>query len=198
MWGDGSEWCTDVPVTDLSCVGSFGAGSVTGSDVLIRVRYSGDTTWAGVEEELPIEVNTCAILDVRSNSALGTVTVDTAPNCGEGGYTIGSTVTVTAHPQLGGEFLAWLAYADPEAPGLVPVATTLTTNFLLGSGSESWVHVASFRVPCSPITASASPGRAGSSSYPLSNCQTPDDKPGLALRHRRLDLPRSDAEPSVR
>ena len=177
VWGDGSAWCTDVPVTDLRCVGSFGAGSATGTDVLIRVRYSGDTTWAGVEEELPIEVNTCATLDVRSNSALGTVTVDTAPNCGEGGYTIGSTVTVTAHPQLGGEFLAWLAYADPEAPGLVPVATTLTTSFLLDAGSETWVHVASFRVPCSPITRTPV-GRAESSCIRSRTARRPTISPG--------------------
>ena len=175
--GDGQLWCLNVPVADLGCSGTFDATSATGDDVEVTVMYSGDTTWAPVDDVVLIEVSQCAILDVRSNSALGTVTVDTAPNCGEGGYSIGSTVTVTAHPGAGGELVAWLAYADPESSGLVPVSTNLTTSFLLGSGSESWVHVASFQTTCSTITPNAS-GSGGIFVFPLSNCSTSDDKPG--------------------
>jgi hypothetical protein len=193
VWGDGEVWCTDVPVATGVCTGDFGASSATGSEVLIRLQYTGDDVWAGVELEHEVRVANCAVLDVRSTSALGTVTVDTAPNCGGTGYLVGTHVTVTAHPQPGGEFLGWLGY---EGGGdLAVVATTLSTTFTLGAGSESWVRVATFRTSCSAITANVT-GSGGLFLYPASNCTTADEKPGYLYGTEVSIYPESALNPS--
>lgn len=167
VWGDGVVWCTAVPVTVGQCTGRFGAASATGSFVEVRLQYSGDATWQSAERVLLTRVTGCATLDVRSTElARGTVTIDTSPNCGSGGYLVGTTVTVTAHPIAPNILTAWKAYGTS---GLEVVSRDLTTSFLVGADSTTWVHVASFEMPCYPVTAAAT-GSGGIVVVPATNC----------------------------
>ena len=176
VWGDGVQWC-QVAVTVQTCTGQFGNASATGGFVDIRVRYDGDGTWLGTEEVTPVTVTRCAILDVRSNgSSLGSVRVNTSPNCGASGYLPGTTVSVTATALTGAEFAWWLGYLPP-APNLVTVSTSATTTFMVTNDTQTWVHVAQFRTPCSVIAASPT-GYGDIGFFPASNCTTDDGAAG--------------------
>jgi hypothetical protein len=177
VWGDGIQWCR-VAVATRTCTGQFGIASATGVPVDIRVRYDGDANWHGVEETRQVRVTRCAVLDVRGNdSTLGSVSVDTAPNCGASGYLPGTIVQVTATPKAPAEFGYWLGYRPPAA-NLVLVASTATDRFVVTTDTQTWVHVAQFRVPCSAVTASVTDGLGGISVYPASNCTTPSGAAG--------------------
>lgn len=167
VWGDGVLWCSDVPLATGECTGRFGPASATGSLVEVRIRYSGDATWIGAEVVLHTIVTGCATLDVRSTEpALGTVTVDTPPNCGSGGYLVGTTVTTTAHPIAPNLFTAWKAYGSS---GLEVVSLVPTTSFVVGTDSTTWVRLASFERPCYPVTADVT-GSGGIVVIPGTNC----------------------------
>ncbi len=170
VWGDGARWC-EVSVQDLACIGRFGNASATGGYVDVVVRYSGDATYLPIEQVLKVKATRCAVLDVRANDlTLGSVGVTTAPNCGAAGYRPGSTVTVKATPFPGAEFAFWQEYRGAST-GLVPGSTSQTLTFLVTNDPSSWVRVATFRVPCYPVTAQAT-GNGGISVYPASNCTT--------------------------
>ena len=114
---------------------------------------------------------------MRSTSlTLGTVTVDTASNCGIGRYLVGTTVTVSAHPLPNGEFVDW---KKPGGLSLVVASTTPTTSFLLTNDSSSWVHVASFQVVCATVSAAVT-GNGKLSIYPASNCTTVGGEAGYS------------------
>lgn len=167
VWGDGVLWCEDVPLATGECTGRFGPASATGSPVEVRVRYSGDATWVGAEVLLHTIVTGCATLDVRSTElARGTVTIDTPANCGSGGYLVGTTVTITAHPIAPNLFTAWKAYG---ASDLEVFSRDRTTTFLVGTDSTTWVRVASFEAPCYPLTADVT-GSGGIIAIPATNC----------------------------
>lgn len=171
VWGDGTKWC-EVDVQDLTCTGRFGIASATGSLVDVVIQYSGDPDWFQLQQTRQVRVTRCAVLDVRGNDAsLGTVRVDTAPNCGASGYLPGTIVQVTATPKSPAEFGSWLGYRPP-APNLVLVASTATDRFVVTTDTQTWVHVAQFRVPCNSVTASVTDGLGGISVYPASNCTT--------------------------
>lgn len=179
VWGDGIQWCV-VALATGSCTGAFGPSSAASSPVPVVVRYSGDATWNGVEDDLLAIVTGCFVPDVYStNTARGTVSVDTAPNCGATGFTAGTTVTVTAHPVAPNELLMWQKYSPPT-PGLVLAATTRTTSFTITSDANSWVHVATFGLPCYPLTASVT-GNGGLLPIPATNCVSAGGVPGYLL-----------------
>ena len=174
---DGDPWCT-VPVQTLSCTGQFGVDSATGGFVQVRLQYSGDATWAGVEQIVNTRVLRCALIDVYSaQPSLGTVTIDTPPNCGASGWLTGTTLTVTARPTGGNEFVNWQKLGGT---GLIFAASTHTTTFLATLDSTTWVRVATFRVPCYPITASST-GYGGIFVFPVSNCTMPGGGAGWLL-----------------
>ncbi|MGE3193780.1 MAG: Ig-like domain repeat protein [Microbacteriaceae bacterium] len=165
---DGSVWCT-VAVATHTCTGRF--GTTTSGLVDIHVVYPGDANWYGADEVRTIRVTRCVLLDVRGNDAtLGSVRVDTAPNCGATGYLPGTIVSVTAQPIAPGEFGYWTGYRPP-APGLVLVDSAATTRWVVTADTQTWVRVAQFRMPCSPVSAHAL-GYGGISVYPASNCRT--------------------------
>lgn len=177
VWGDGVQWCK-VAVATRTCTGQFGIASATGGLVDIRVRYDGDANWHGVEDIRQVRVTRCAVLDIRGNdSSLGSVSVDTAPNCGASGYLPGTIVQVTATAKSPAEFGYWLGYRPP-APNLVLVSSTATDRFAVTADTQTWVRVAQFRVPCSAVTASVSGGLGGISVYPAANCTTPSGAAG--------------------
>ncbi len=171
VWGNGTLWCDAVPLSDESCTGQFDYTAATGSPVEVRLQYSGDANWQLAEEVLGVTVDRCATLDVRSSDTrMGTVTVDTAPNCGATGYLTGTDVTVSATPTAPNEFVNWLWYGTSGSE-LINGSVASTTTFAITSDSFSWVHVAKFELPCYPVTANA----IGSGSiwvYPASNCTT--------------------------
>jgi hypothetical protein len=174
VWGDGTQWCS-VSVLALSCTGQFGASSATGSPVDVVVQYSGDSNWNGVQQTLGVLVSACATLDVRSlNTALGTVRVNTAPNCGGTGYAAGTTVSVTATPVTPAVFVHWLAY---RSGALETSSTSATTSFVVTNDSLTWVHEAVFATPCDSVTASAT-GYGGLFITPATNCTTDGGDPG--------------------
>jgi hypothetical protein len=175
VYADGTEWCR-IDIYALSCTGRFPNSSASATPKQIRVQYSGDTAFTFAEEIVPILVTRCAILDVRPNSAaLGSVRVDTTPNCGTSGYLPGTTVQVTALPKSPAEFGYWLGYRPP-APNLVLVSSSATTRFTVTLDDQTWVRVAQFRMPCGPVTADVT-GYGGISVYPATNCTT-DGVPG--------------------
>jgi hypothetical protein len=172
VFADGVEWCTNVPLSDLQCAGTFGPASVTGSDVDIHVRYYGDANYNQVQEDLVARVQGCATIDVRSvsPSSYGTVTVDTPANCGAGGYLIGTYITATATPKSGYELLKWQKYTA-GSPGLVDAGTAFTTTFQVTADSQTWVRLATFRIECFTVGANAT-GHGTLQVIPSSNCTT--------------------------
>jgi hypothetical protein len=176
VYADGTKQC-EVPLSDEGCTVRFGAASATGGPIPVIVRYLGDGTFPGVQDDLTTYVTGCATLDVRSlQPSLGTVTVNTAPNCGVGGYLAGTAVTVTATPGPDVEFLYW----QRESGGTyVPTTTSLTTTFTVTSNFETWLHVASFRAHCFALDADMT-GNGGLLVFPASNCSTPSNEPGYA------------------
>ncbi len=176
VWGDGTQWCV-TDVRDGVCTGTFTNASSRGGTVDVVVRYSGDDTWFGAQEELVTRVDGCVTLDVYStDTKRGTVRVDTPSNCGTGGYTIGSDITVTATPIAPNEFVGWRKY-DRTSPSLVDGSTKLSTTFTLTTDSWTWVHIAGFRTPCFPVGPDAT-GYGRFYSSPPSNCTLDDGEPG--------------------
>jgi len=170
VWADGTKWC-EVSVQVLSCTGRFGDSSATGGFVDVIVQYSGDPDWLPLQQTRQVRVIRCAILDVRSSdTALGTVSVNTAPNCGATGYLPGSAISVTATAKTGGHFAYWMGYT-PGSAGLVKVPMNATGTFTVTRDPDTWVRVAKFVTGCYPITANVS-GYGGISVYPASNCTT--------------------------
>jgi len=171
VWGNGAVWCEAVPLSDESCTGQFDYTAATGSPVGITVQYSGDSNWNFAEQLLTVSVGRCADLDVRSsNSRMGSVTVDTAPNCGATGYLTGTRVTVSAEPIAPHEFVSWRWYGTSGSE-LIKGSVAATTSFTVTTDSFTWVHIADFELPCYAVTANAT-GSGTIGVYPTSNCTT--------------------------
>jgi len=179
VWAAGGLWC-EVDIAVGRCSGVFTNTSATGSPAEVRVRYSGDANWEGLEDLKSVNVASCATLDVESrHPALGTVTVDTAPNCGVGGFLEGTVVTVTAHPIAPNEFAGW-ELLDGSSPDVVPGAQTLSTSFTVTDEWWTWMRVASFREPCYAVTPQITgSGYLYTSATP--NCTVPGGGPGYTL-----------------
>ncbi|MCA0218454.1 MAG: Ig-like domain-containing protein [Actinobacteria bacterium] len=176
VFADGTQWC-EVLATVGSCTGQFGNSSATGALVDVRVRFLGDSSWNQTEQIVKTRVNICATLDVySSNTALGTVRIDTAPNCGGTGYLAGTTVTATALPIAPNELAAW---SKLGGSGLIIDVTTTSVTWLVTNDSTTWVRAASFRLPCYPVTADAEGG--GIRVLPASNCTTPAGDAGWSI-----------------
>jgi hypothetical protein len=171
VWGNAALWCEAVPLSDESCTGQFDYTAATGSPVGITVQYSGDSDWNFAEQFLTVTVGRCADLDVRSSDTrMGTVTVDTAPNCGATGYLTGTEVTVSAEPVAPNEFLRWRWYG-PTGSKLINGSVAATTSFTVTTDSFTWVHIADFELPCYTVMANAT-GSGTIGVYPASNCTT--------------------------
>lgn len=176
VWADGVEQC-EVPVGDEQCTIRFGSASATGLPVAVVVRYLGDGTFPGVQDDLTTIVTGCATLDVRSlQPSLGTVTVDTPSNCSGGRYLVGTPVTVTATPGPDAEFLYWQKLGGT---GYVVTSSSLTTTFTPTADFETWLHVASFRADCFVLDADVT-GNGGLLVFPASTCTTASSEPGYA------------------
>jgi len=171
VWGNGAVWCEAVPLSDESCTGQFDYTAATGSPVGITVHYSGDSNWNFAEQFLSVTVARCADLDVRSsNTRMGTVTVDTEPNCGETGFLTGTKVTVSAEPIAPNEFVRWRWYGTTGSE-LVNGSVAETTSFTVTTDPFTWVHIGDFELPCYAVTANAT-GSGTIWGYPTSNCTT--------------------------
>lgn len=166
VYGDGALWCS-VPLETTSCTGQFGAGA-TGS-VPVVVRYLGDATYNGVQDELTTTITSCIPVDVyATNPSLGSVSVSPAPNCGTG-YLIGTVVTATAAPGAGNELVSWQRFGTA---GLVLDTTALATTFAVTSDASAAVRAATFQVACFPISPTIT-GSGGIQAFPASNCTSP-------------------------
>ncbi|MCU1579775.1 MAG: hypothetical protein JWP19_1979 [Rhodoglobus sp.] len=194
VWGDGIQWCV-AALAAGSCTGTFGPSSAASSPVSVIVRYSGDSTWNQVQDDLLAIVTGCFVPDVyATNPSLGTVSIDTPPNCGVSGYTGGTSITVTAHPIAPNELLTWQKFV-PGSPGLVLAATTTTTSFTITSDTNTWVHVATFGLPCYPITAQVT-GNGSLLTIPDTNCTSTGGTRGFLLGTRVSIFPNPSVNPT--
>ena len=137
---DGSVWCT-VAVAVGSCSGSFAS---TGT-VPVSVVFSGDSNWISIGDALTTTVTGCLTADVYSATPVyGSVTLDTAPNCGSG-YTSGTIVTITAHPIAPNLFATWQKLVSGALASDTTDQTTtfaITTDFTPGPTSPLSQHPA--------------------------------------------------------
>jgi hypothetical protein len=169
VYADGTKWC-EVDVQVLDCTGRFGVSSATGGFVDVLVRYSGDPDWLPLDQTRQVRVSRCATLDVYPSSvSLGTASIATAPNCGATGYLPGTTVSITATPMPGAEFLHWLGWT-PTNP-FTAVSGAATATFVPTTDPATWVREARFRASCYPITSIAT-GSGGIAVSPSANCTT--------------------------
>lgn len=177
-----------------SCTGSFGIAAVTGADVELLVLYPGDAAFYADDDRLAVRVQGCIPLDVRSTTpTLGSVTYSPAPNC-DGGtkYLSGTTITATATPSAGTEFVAWQKMSPS---GLVDASTDLVTSFVLTDDANSGIHLGRFRVACASVTASPT-GYGTLDVYPASNCTTIAGNPGYTLGTEVFAYPTGQNNPS--
>jgi len=178
VWADGVQWCVvDIQVGE--CAGTFQNASADGEQVEVRLQYRADAPWVNLEELLSVRVKACAAIAVDSSAPkLGSVTVETPSNCGDGGYVEGTKVALTAHPIAPAEFAGWRRF-DVSSPGLIAGVDTLATTMTVTHESWTWVHVADFRIPCYPVTTSLTGyGYLYASVDP--NCEVPGGGAGYA------------------
>ena len=176
VFADGTQVC-QVAIAVQHCDVQFGASSVTGADVELRVRYDGNSAFIGDEDVLPVRVQGCITLDVYTSTGLGTVSVATAPNCGVSGYLAGTLINVVATPAAGAEFVNWMKFGTS---GLEVASTAPSSFFAITADSSSGVFVAAFRPACFSVTAAAT-GSGTIDVYPASTCTTIAGEPGYSI-----------------
>lgn len=120
---------TTVIMTATADPGSEFAGWTGDAICADGVQVNADVTCNAVFNLIPPATHLLEVTVIHSNGAEGNVSSDPAGiNCGNGGsdcledYTEGSTVTLTATPATGSEFIAWGGDADCE-DGIVTMST---------------------------------------------------------------------------
>jgi uncharacterized repeat protein (TIGR02543 family) len=88
-----------------------------------------------------------------SPSGTGSVTVNTASNCSGGGYTSGTTVSITANPASGYSFINWSGGAS---------GSSNSTTILMNANKSATATFAATPATCFTLSAAVSPLGTGS------------------------------------